>query len=86
MNQTILKWKILEQKLNYNNLRTNRFYKENLNNNIIDYIITYIFNKSKYKRSMSEQQKDEPFRNIIKGNKDEGNIKKQNKRINELKI
>jgi len=35
---------------------------------------------------MSEQQKDEPFRNIIKGNKDEGNIKEQNKRINELKI
>ena len=77
------KQKVLEHLQKYNNFKTKRIYKENLNVHINEYIIERIYKYKKYKRSMSEDQRKDPFRNIIKETKADFN---QDETMNKLSI
>jgi hypothetical protein len=84
--QEIQKWNVLEHLRNYNNSKTNRIYKENLNIHICEYIIANIYKYKKKRRSMSNDLRKEPFRNLINAKKSDDDAKEKINELNNYKI
>ena len=84
--QEILNWNVLEHLRNYNNSKINRIYKENLNIHISEYIIANIYKYKKKRRSMSNDLRKEPFKNLINAKKSDDDPIERNNEFNNYKI
>ena len=71
-------------KLKFSYYKANRIYKENLRSGLIDYIIQQVYKYKRKPRSMSTNQKEDPFRNIIREKKE--NDQKEKTELQEYKM